>query len=497
MTTADFTIEDVTWVRVVVPGDDCNLYACDRNSQALRLVGVHRVETRSLVDLAVVPDSAVDAEDELLVLLVSHRAVPPDCLVSARPLGLLTVRGPAYVQEMVVAVSGTDDGLADWQEVSDLLEDQHRALIAQARALYHGRGDSDLEWADAAQARELIHQRKQAARLAQARSPRSGPVASAWKPLGYLALGARRASEIEPHSDAEYAYHQLPVRFQEYVNNYLTPAERILFAVRRPAMRSALHRSFLRREMLQEGLLLITDQQVVLACEIMRPDMTGIRYGYTIWGGIPERIISTATRAESTHAFLDITWQAGVGNQTTTWEFPAAAADDLAAAAALLRVWQAKPEEARVRRAYGPSAAAARWRDPAAAASGEVEPLAERLTEALRAELAQDESLLATALLPAWAALDKHARGFVVTDRRALWMADPASHDRFPVAAYAINQMASLEFQSSVLESWLAFYVMKRAGLQRVAITFPYTAQDFRDCYLALRQQMVAARPVF
>ena len=496
MALPSFTSEDFIWVRVVVSGDDCNLYACDRNSRTLRLFGVHRVETPRPVDLAVVTDSAPDDEDELPVLLLSHRAIPPDCLVSMRPLGLLTIHCKAQVQEVIVAVPGADDGLAAWREVSDLPEDQRVTVATLARTLYGGREDSALIWADAARAREVIHQRKQAARLAQARSPKGAPAMPAWKPLGYRALGARRAAEIEPHSDAEYAYHQLPARFQEYVNNYLTHTERILFAVRRPALRSAVQRSFLRKSLLQEGLLMITDQQVVLACEIMPPDLTGIRYGYVIQGGVPERIASATVRTGSDRAFLEIAWQASAGDQTTTWEFPAAAEEELTEAAVLLRAWRPMPEDTRLRRAYGPPQAEVRWQDPTAAAPASVELLAARLTQALHTALAHDEPALATALLPAWATHDKQTRGFVVTDRRVFWLADPAGGDRPRLASYAIGEIASLEFQSSVIESWLAFYVMRPTGPQRVAITFPYAAEGFQECYSALRQQLVAVQPV-
>ncbi len=152
MTLPDFTSEDFIWVRVVASGDDCNLYAPDRNSRALRLAGVHRVEIPRPVDLAVVSDSAPDGEDELPVLLLSHRAIPPDCLVSMRPLGLLTIRCQAQVQEVVVAVPGADDGLAAWREFSDLSEDQRTAVAALARALYGGREDSTLVWAGSTRA---------------------------------------------------------------------------------------------------------------------------------------------------------------------------------------------------------------------------------------------------------------------------------------------------------------------------------------------------------
>jgi len=494
VTPTDFASTDFVWVRVVASGDDCNIYARDRSSQTFRLAGVHRTETPRPVDLAVVPDSAAADEEELPVLLLRHRAVFPDCLVSARPLGLLTISRQAQAREVVVAVPGADDAWAAWREHTDLADDQRSAVVAVARALCGGREDSTGVWGSAARAREVIHERKRAARLAQVRSTKGSPAAPAWKPLGYRALGARRSSEIEPHSDAEYAYLQLPPRFQEYINSYLTHTERILFAVRRPAMRSAVQRSFLRKSALQEGLLLITDQQVVLACEIMPPDLTGIRYGYIVEGGVPERIASTTAHAGADRAYLDITWQASAGVQTTTWEFPAAAEGELAQAAELLRAWQPAPGDVRLRRAYGPPAAEVQWRDPSAPTPAAVEPLAERLTQALRAELGCDELAVATALLPAWAAPDKRARGFVITDRRVLWLADPANSDGSCPISYALDQIGSLGFQSSIIESWLAFHMMRRAGSQRVVVAFPYTIEDFRNCYLALRQQLVAVQ---
>lgn len=495
MASSQATSADFVWIKIVAPGDDCNIYTCDKHSRTMRLAGVHRTETPQPLDVGIIPDSAPPDEDELPVLLFRHRALFPNCAVSARPLGLLTLRNKTQTHEIVVAVPGADDAWADWREIEDVPAAQRSVVAALAATVYNTDGESSAVWTDAACARKLIHQRKQAARLVQAQSAKGGQAAPAWKPIGYRALGARRASEIEPHSDAEYAYLQLPIRFQGYINEYLQDSERILFAVRRPAMRSAVQRALLRRTALQEGLLLITDQQVVLACEIMPPDLTGIRYGYAIEGGVPERVASASVRRLTDRALLDITWQTRTASQTTTWEFPEVAEAELTEAAALLRGWQPVARDTRLRRAYGPQAAEVQWCDPGSPDPTAVAPLADRLTQALRAELERDERTLATALLPAWAAADKCARGLAVTDRRMLWLADPASNRKQSPVTYGLNQIGALEFRSSIIESWLAFHMLSPTGPQRIVLAFPYTAADFRACYIALRQQLVALAP--
>ena len=92
MSQAQFTPDDFIEVRVVEPGDDCNLYAYDPNVQGLRLAGLHRAAQPSPADYAVVPDTSPDGQADLGVLLLNHRSTFPGCVVSARPIALVEMR---------------------------------------------------------------------------------------------------------------------------------------------------------------------------------------------------------------------------------------------------------------------------------------------------------------------------------------------------------------------------------------------------------------------
>lgn len=485
-----FTIDDFVEVRIVEPGDDCNLYAYDLHGQGLRLTGVHRTSQPSPADCAVVPDTSPDGEDDLGVWLVSHRSLFPGCLVSARPIALLEAECNGRSLRQVIAVPAADETFLAVSAFEDLPRERQQALIAFAQAGLAGR-EYALRWGDAAHAHEAIHQARQAARQARAKAHKSGPAVPAWRPLGYRVAGATRASDAEPHTEAEHAYRQLPYRFQEYVDHYLAHNERILFAVNRPAMTSALKRTWLIRETLQEGILFITDQQVVLVTEVMPPGQWHMRYGYVVHAGIPERIESASVRPIGRHVGLELIWRARGGEQRVIWEFPAEAADELNQAVEILSGWQPADDDLRLRRAYGPEPVEMPLHDPAANDPQEVEPVARRLTEALQKELTEGEKVLARALLPLWVD-GKAARVLAVTDRRAILLPDSPDGRRARPDVYLLERITSVEFTSSVIESWLAFNLVDGGGVRRAVWRIPNTTAAFRTCFTALRQQLTA-----
>jgi len=492
MSQPQFTPDDFVEVRVVEPGDDCNLYAYDPNVQGLRLSGVHRTTRPAPADHAVVLETSPDGDSDLNMLLVSHRSTFPGCVVSARPIALVEMRRGTQQERLVIAVPAADEAMLGVSAFEDLAEERHQAIVAFVQASLDGREDCALLWSNAARAREVIHQARQAARLARAKARKSGPAAPAWRPLGRRVLGARRASDTEPHTEAEYAYHQLPHRFQRYVEEYLAHDERILFAVNRPAIKSAVKRAWLSSPTLQEGILFITDQQVALVTEILPPGESNIRYGYVVHTGIPERIESAAVKPIADHACFEVTWRAAGGEQRVAWEFPGEAADELSEGVEILRGWQPVEHDRRLRRAYGQEPIEMELRDPAANNPDDAALVARHLTDALAAELAQAERVLARALLPAWADRQKVARVFAVTDCRALVLPDPGGNHRLKPDSYWLQHITSVEFTSSILESWLALNVLDNGKVRRVTIDIPNTAAAFQVCFTALRQQLVA-----
>ena len=491
MTQSPFTPADFIDVRVNEPGDDCNLYDYDLEVQAWRLSGLHRAAQPAPVDQGVALGTVFDGEAGLGIWLLTHRPAFPGCVVSARPIALLEARRGTQPVYHVLTVSAADETLSHVNTPEDLPQAWYQALVTWAQTQLTGGGTS-ITWRSVARAQEVIHQAKQAARLARAEAHKKGAAAPVWKPLGRRVAGARRSSDTEPHTEAEHAYHQLPPRFQKYVDEYLTPRERVLFAVNRPAMKSALRASWAAPPpQLQEGILFITDQQVALVTEILPPGQSSIRYGYIVQTGVPERISAITLRPLGAHVGLEITWNARSGSQPTVWEFPAESAEELREGAELLQGWQPLARDQRVRRAYGPAPQMMALRDPAANDPAEIEALAERLTQAVTAQIFPGEQVLARALLPAWADRHKTARVFAVTDRRAL-LAPDASGRRHRPESFGLEQITSVEFTASILKSELALNLMRGSQGHRLAIDIPNTAASFQVCFTALRQQLTA-----
>jgi hypothetical protein len=177
----------------------------------------------------------------------------------------------------------------------------------------------------------------------------------AWKPL-HLGGPEPSFAEAERYTPAEYTFFELPRRFQHYVNEYLAPDERILFAARRPAMQSHRKRSWLRYEQLQEGVLILTSQRLVQLTELVPPDSANIRYGFHTSVGVVERLagISVST-VGSKSLFLSTTWNARDGKTSIEWEIPASGRASLDELATLLEKFIAdNPNACQLRRGSRP-----------------------------------------------------------------------------------------------------------------------------------------------
>jgi inorganic pyrophosphatase len=480
-----FTVDDFIDVRVISSGDDTAVYDFDPHAKGLRLKEIHRTSTVAPIDLAEVPDSSIDNADNVPVWLIVHRSIFPGAIVTARPIGLLTIQSGSIEQRSVIAVAAIDPHFDAIQVSSDLPADQRRALIEYA---CDDRSEAQIRWESATAAHEWIHRAKQLTRVARAGQDKQRSL-PAWKPLGYLVAGARRSTETEPNSDAEYAYHQLPYRFQKYVDEYLAPDERILFAVNRPLMKSARSRTWLSRATLQEGILFVTDQQVSLVAEIVPPDSANIRYGYIAQTVPPERIHSLEVDvSRSDGGVLRLKVCAAGSQQIIEWEFPRAASAELNEAAKILAGWLPRPDDRRLRRAESIEPFKVRLRDPAANDPQAIAPVIERLEAAIAQAVKGDEKILAQALLPAWVERRDRAEAIVVTTRRFLRVPDPAA--RRSMQAIGLAQIASIEFSMSILESYLTLYHVHQGRVQTERILFPYTGVGFKECFTALRQQM-------
>jgi hypothetical protein len=170
------------------------------------------------------------------------------------------------------------------------------------------------------------------------------------------------------------------------------------------------------------------------------------------------------------------------------WEFPREALDELREAAHILSAWQPHPNDRRLRRATPIDPFQIPLRDPAANDPSETLPLVQRLEEAIAREVKPGEMLLARALLPAWIERRGYAEALVATTGRLRRVPDPATHRS--TRAIDVPAITSLEFSLSILESYLTIYYFDQGHLRTERITYPFAAQGFKECLLALRRQM-------
>jgi inorganic pyrophosphatase len=480
----NYTVDDFIEVRVTVPGDDCAIYEPDPQADELRLSGVHRTPTPAPFDLAEVPRTSFDETSNVPVCLIVHRSMFPGAIVTARPIGVLAGGNGASEARWMIAVPAADPQFEAVTNPNDLPEDRRQALVMFVFA------DEGLSarWELPEAAHAWIRQARHQARLARARQEKQDVLRPAWKPLGYRVAGARRASETEPNSEAEYAYQQLPHRFQKYVDEYLAPDERILYAVNRPMMKSAFKRSLFSRPTLQEGILFLTDQQLTLVAEIVPPGAANIRYGFIARTGPPERIeaIDIDTPDAET-ATLNVTWRACDGQETTVWEFPREAIDELREVKTALAGWQPRSDDRRLRRATPPDALNIPLRDPGANDPNDIAPLVVRLEAAIARELAEDEQVLARALIPRWLGERGRAAVMAVTNRRVLRLIDPDGKAQ-PLSTIDVRAVTSVEWAYSILESHLAISHIRASHLWTERIVFPYTGAGFKECFITLRR---------
>ncbi len=468
-------------LRIIAPHRAYGLYEAD--ADAVRLIAVQHPAECGPADQGVIPGTQDVSGGEMEALLLGDVAHPPGALIEARLLALLAVASDDETVSYAVTVATTDPAFAAVSDVAAIPCTWREQLHA-----YFGAA-AQLTWNDSRTAWECIQSARQAARRARSGTHRasSGPT---WRPdqAGMAAPQNGAAAETVRHSHAEYAFYTLPLRFQKYVADYLTPLERVRFFVPRPRMTSAIERSLLRRKRLAEGILVLATEQLIFLEEVLPPDVTEMPHGYLARGTPAERIVDIMLEKHGSSFILGWATETDRGREWVRVEFPAARGDELRELRDRLTAYLLRPHDQRLRRVYAPEVAAPDLRDPAANDPRDPEPTIARLNERLQEALGQGEIALAQAFVPAWFEYGPgQAQILVITARRVLLLAE---RDPQVDQIYAIAEMSSLELRASILGSWFALWMPKPGGVTRIKIPFPSTGFGFQTCYRMLRQAL-------
>ncbi len=476
---------------VEIPGRQHARYEHDFRADRLRLADVIYPGEHYPGDLCAVAGTLADDHSPLGALLLGNVSHPTGCLITARMLGVIEVRAVNGIRRYLVAVAMNDTHFADIATVEQL-SSTRRGNIELSFYLDGGGPPAEMRWLEVEAALALLHEARQRFRLAQAKTREAQPLEPAWKPATDKNQSNR--GETERHTAAEYAFYSVPYRFQQYIEEYLSLGERILYSIHRPAMKSTRQRSFLNRQRLEEGVFIISDQQVSEVVELMPPDRANIRYGFVARSSVPERLqaIEVAPLAQDVVG-LTMTWVASGGIENSLWEFPASQRTEVATAARILREWLPRVNDQRLRRATPPAPPEILppLQDPGANDPEAVKSLAARLETSLAETLCPAEIVLARCLLPEWIEKQGAASLLAITDQRLRALPDPETLKAAPLMLdIPLSAISSLQFCSTILTAYLKVFVPTGGRVVGHIIHFASTLSAMNDCYLMLRRAM-------
>lgn len=473
--------------RLVQPGRVTGIYDT-KDGEELTLKDIYIPDYSLPFDLVELPNTMSDDGEFVRAILIDEISHPPNTRVLMRVLGGFENDGMDPFILGVPVAEQRYDGLREFLDFPAVVQEKVIEFIGHI----NGKPNS-VKWLEQDAALAIVRQAIARLRLAKTDSEREVLTHPSWRPEN---RGGRVISytEVEHYTDAEYTYFDLPYRFQQYMDQHLADDERILFAIFRPSMRSHLRRKWLRSQKMQAGVLIMTTQRLVQLVELVPPDSSGVRYGFGSCVGVLERLNEASIdKDEEGGLVLRTGWCASDGEAYLDWEFPGSCLTELEhLQSKLLSFVEAKKSSRMLRRANYPPVPETlpRLKDPAVNDPRELEPTIERFCTALPGWLDPDEQFLHWALLPAWFDKTGYESVFLATNQRLRMMPDPQK-GKAPIIEVAYEQIAYLEFVSSILDSNICLSVLNNSAFEKVYVKFPYTAgSSFRACFEIARRCM-------
>lgn len=333
---------DTAEVVILRPKGTYNDFVFDERHRMVRLKGVVRL-TDSVAEVGEVRGAWSADGNPFQALVFTLLPTLPGCMLRAHVEGAIegqTVEGGRYA--LVLSTLGDTQALPE--------EELSSQTLRTAAALLGWRSSTQVRWLEKDAALGVLREGRErlASERARRRVVRHG---AAWR----VQPGQRPrdgSDYAEPHSWAERMVTSLPSRFQRYVEDELLDEERILFFVERPPFRPPGGRwGVLQRRRLPDGLLIVTDRQLLFMVDALPPGATMVNWGYIARTTAVERIQGAEVRAEPAQTLLRVRVQAQSGSEQLSVPFPPECTDSLREVEALLGRF-ASPENSAVRRLY-------------------------------------------------------------------------------------------------------------------------------------------------
>lgn len=468
-------------VRIEAPSGPARVYVADPESLAVRLSGTARDGGRYPAEWAIVPGSLTSQGQPLGALIVSDIPCSPGALAAVRLVGLLRVRD----EGIAVGVLDADAAMghvSSWQE----LEADTRAAIAALVSTDAGPGGV-VSWFGPAEAAREVRDARQAARIARAEYH-----ADRSRPPVWQAAPSRGTDAGPAYEEAEVALGRIPFRFQEYVGALLVEQERILAFAPRPRGQGGRVGLIGRGSREEEGLLVVTDQQVLWMADVLASPVDVTGYGYVARAVPLERLTAVRVdmpKGKRLRLVVDSCTARG-----SPWSldvaFPHASGGIVREVASVLEAFLGDRSRASLMRlAHPPADEAPIGR---AIETGDQRTMAAvgQWEGQLAELLAAGERIVAKGVLPAWAEHDGTPRLVVVTDRRLLVLST-GSPDAPPLS-WRAAEIGAVALTYSVFESSLAFEWARGGEVVRERLVFPLVAaRSFARVFVAIRRVMV------
>jgi inorganic pyrophosphatase len=466
-------------VRIEEPGGTFNMYTYDHQRGALRLAGVHH-RPPSGVERGAVLNTLGEEDGPLEALIVLASPTSRGCIVEARVVGGVEASTPEGERLYLVGVPVVDPARAQVRDIGELAT-AHRQAIGEAAATELQGGS--LCWISCAEAEAVAKEATKAywenkARLSGVR------YAAAWKAQP---LSGRSASddEAEPHTWAEYLVPSLPFRFQKYVEELLLPDERILFFVERPSFVPGGAWGLLRRRKLRQGLLVITDRQVMALLDSLPPDSTMVDWGYIAKASAVERLTAAWLDSRDSTCEIGFAFDSAGGVERHTVTFPGEHREALQEAVNLLEGFARPLAPTAVRRLYDdkPSAGPPRHDDEETDGEAKYPHLRDLL-----AHIGND-NVVATA-----AARAMEGRGLgpamVLTANKLVLFPGGSRKDLQPSCReYPVAGISSVELTQSLVGCRFELFIPAMEEVDKVTLRYNYPdAPPFLKAFIALRR---------
>lgn len=465
-------------VRIEEPGGTFNIYSYDQQRGTLRLAGV-RHRPPSGVERGIVLNTLGREDRPLEALILVASPTSKGCIVEARIVGGVEVEAPEGEKPCLVGVPAADPARASVRDASHLLEAERQAIVDVAASELQG---DSLRWISCAETEAVVKEATKA--YWENRAKMSGVRhAAAWKAQP---LSGRWAEddEAEPHTWAEYLVPSLPFRFQRYVEELLLPDERILFFVERPSFAPGGAWGLLRRQRLRQGLLLITDRQVMVMLDSLPPDSTMVDWGYIAKASAVERLTAAWLDSRNSTCEIGFALDAMGGTERYAMVFPAEHAEALQEAVSLLDGFARPPASTAARRLYDDKPSAGPPRDDDEEV--DVEAKYPHLRDLL-ARIGEDNVVAAAAARP----VDGRGLGpaLALTASKLVVFGGGSRKDlQAGCQEYPVPGISSVELTQSLVGCRFEVFVPAAEEVDKVTLKYHYPdAPSFLRAFIALR----------